>query len=213
MKRRNFAEIEENGQYYEGILQLRGPSDEVIAFIISQVKAAKGVFISKELKAGNGLDLYFSSARFLLGLGKKLQARFGGELKTSRKIHTRDKQKSRDVYRVSVLYVTPRIMKGDVAMVGNSLLHVSSVGRMVHGTDLKTGRRIALRCEPGSFEVLEKRKSRVMKIFPSLEVMHPDTFQPIAVRNFGGKTGGGKKEFRQGENVEIVLMDGAWVVP
>ena len=108
--------------YYEGKLQLRNPNEEVINFIRNQFKLRNSknfeslensknfqkhnekVWIAKQETVKNGMDLYISSNRFLLALGKKLKKSFKGELKKSRKLHSKDRQTSKTTYRVTVLF-------------------------------------------------------------------------------------------------------------
>jgi NMD protein affecting ribosome stability and mRNA decay len=90
--------------YYEGKLQLRNPNEEVINFIKNQFKNNDKVWVAKYETLKNGVDIYVSSNHFLLALGKKLNKSFKGELKTSRKLHTQDRQTSKQVYRVTVLF-------------------------------------------------------------------------------------------------------------
>ena len=90
--------------YYEGTLQLRNPNEEVINFIKNQFKNNEKVWVAKYETLKTGIDIYISSNRFLLALGKKLKKSFKGELKTSRKLHTKHKMTSKEVYRVTVLF-------------------------------------------------------------------------------------------------------------
>lgn len=90
--------------YYQGILQLRNPNKEVLNFIKNQFKNNKKAWIAKQVKQKTGVDLYISSNKFLLALGKKLKKSFKGELKTSRKLHSKNRLTSRNVYRVTVLF-------------------------------------------------------------------------------------------------------------
>lgn len=90
--------------YYEGILQLRNTNEEVLNFIRNQFKDNKKAWIAQEVRLKTGFDYYISSNRFLLALGKRLKKSFKGELKISRRIHTRDRLTSKDVYRVTVLF-------------------------------------------------------------------------------------------------------------
>ena len=93
-----------NPQYFEGILQLRNPNEEVLNFISNQFKRNEKVWIAKQERLKTGIDLYISSNKFLLALGKKLKKSFKGELKTSRKLHTKNRLTSKNVYRVTVLF-------------------------------------------------------------------------------------------------------------
>ncbi|MBW2989566.1 60S ribosomal export protein NMD3 [Candidatus Woesearchaeota archaeon] len=91
-------------EYYEGILQLRNPNIEAINFIINQFKNNPKVWIAKQKKVKTGIDLYISSNRFLMSLGKKLKRSFKGELKLSRKLITKNRMTSKNVYRVTILF-------------------------------------------------------------------------------------------------------------
>ena len=93
-----------NPQYYEGILQLRNANKELLSFFSNQLKKYPEVFVSKEVKHKTGTDYYLSSNKFVLMIGRKLNKSFKGEFKTSRRIHTRDRMTSKDVYRVTVLF-------------------------------------------------------------------------------------------------------------
>ncbi len=91
-------------QYFEGTLQLRNPNEEVLNFISNQFKRNEKVWIAKQERLKTGIDLYVSSNKFLLKLGKKLKKSFKGELKTSRTLHTKNRLTSKNVYRVTVLF-------------------------------------------------------------------------------------------------------------
>ena len=93
-----------NPQYYEGILQLRNPNEEALNFVRNQFKNNSKAWIAKVEELKTGIDFYISSNGFLLSLGKKLKKSFKGELKTSRRLHTKDRLTSKQVYRVTVLF-------------------------------------------------------------------------------------------------------------
>ena len=93
-----------NPQYFEAIIQLRNPNDEIVNFITNQVKKRKGAFIAKTLRVMNGVDFYISDQRFARALGNRMKKSFKGELKTSRKLFSRNRQTSKDEYRVTVCF-------------------------------------------------------------------------------------------------------------
>jgi len=93
-----------NLNYFEGILQLRNLNEEAMRFVQNQVKNNEKVWIAKQVEHKNGVDLYISSNKFLLSLGKKLKKSFKGELLITGKLHTRDRMTSRDKYRMTVLF-------------------------------------------------------------------------------------------------------------
>jgi len=59
--------------YFEGILQLRNTGKEVDDFILNLVNKTNEIIISKGVKVRNGIDLYFTSQKFLQVVGKKLK--------------------------------------------------------------------------------------------------------------------------------------------
>ncbi len=133
---------QKHAEYFEGVLQLRNPSDEVLRFIRAQVSSKPGVFISKEKRIGDGIDFYMSSQHFLQNLGKKLKKRFTGELKVSRKLFTRNNLTSRDVYRVNVLFRVAKIKKGDKIKYKGEEYTVKSVAKKVFA--VKDGKKICI---------------------------------------------------------------------
>ncbi len=95
---------DKNPSYFEGILQLRNPNEECINFIRNYFKNNSRAWIAREEFIKTGVDLYISSNKVLLALGKKLKKSFNGELTISRRIHTQNKMTSKDVYRITVLF-------------------------------------------------------------------------------------------------------------
>ena len=91
-------------QYFEAKLQLRPFNKEVYDFVLKQVAKRKNVFISKEVKLKTGIDIYLTSQRFARSLGKKLKDTFKGELKITRTLFSRDRLKSKLIYRGTVLF-------------------------------------------------------------------------------------------------------------
>ncbi|MBI2564378.1 hypothetical protein HYV79_00105 [Candidatus Woesearchaeota archaeon] len=88
--------------YFEGIIQLRNPSEEIVDYTRkTAVKDARAV-ISKIKRVKNGLDMYVSSQKYVQTIGKKIKEKFPGILKVSATLHTQ--KKGKDLYRVTVLF-------------------------------------------------------------------------------------------------------------
>lgn len=131
--------------YFEGVLQLRNPNDEVIGFIKKKIGERKDVFVTKEKSVKDGIDIYLSSQRFLRALGKKLSDNFCGILKESRHLHTRKRITSKDVYRVNVLFKLIDIKKGGVIDYRGEKIRVKSIGKIITGVDIKSGKRASFK--------------------------------------------------------------------
>lgn len=94
---------ERHANYFEAIIQLRPPTDEIVSFIINQCKK-KGEAITRVEEIPAGIDLYITSQKFARSLGPKLKRVFGGELKITKKVFGQDRLKSKTLYRATVLF-------------------------------------------------------------------------------------------------------------
>lgn len=133
-----------HNEYFEGILQVRNPNEEVLDFIAKEVEKKGDVFVAKAKKTRNGIDLYISSQRFLRTLGNKLQERFFGHLEVSRRLHTRNRMTSRDVYRVNLLFKIPSFKKGDIVKYKGDQVKIIGMAKKVLAKDIETGKKLTL---------------------------------------------------------------------
>ena len=136
------ARIEEKGPtYFEGKLQLRNPTPEVINYVRKKIAQNKQVWIAKEKKVRNGIDFWLSSNKFLLDLGNKLKKRFVGILKTSKKLHTQHKVTSKLLYRGTVLFRCLDFKRGDIIEVDGEQLKITDISKQVSVKNLTTGKK------------------------------------------------------------------------
>ena len=200
--------------YYEGIMQIRGKDDELIEvadFLMKEVRKAssKGVYINKEAKVKGGYDFYLTSQKYLQQLSKKLYKKFGGEFNLSPQLFTRNKQTSKNVYRINALLRLPDFKKGDVLKIRNKLIKIENIiGPHVIGMDLQSLSKTKEDYSRNEYEIKATEKDivkvQVSKTHPNLEVLHPETYQSVKVEN--------AIETEQDE-VEVVLIDGkVWLV-
>ena len=134
--------MEKNSQYFEGILQLRNPNKEILDFAVNLVEEREGVEIMQKEKVTNGFDLYLTSQKFLQTIGKKLKNHFHGELKISRKLHTRNRITAKEVYRVNVLFRMPKFKKGDVIDYRGDKIKIVGIGKRILAKNLETGKKL-----------------------------------------------------------------------
>lgn len=130
--------------YFQGILQLRDVNDEIISFVHNQIRNRGDVAVTKTIKFSNGVDLYITSQKFIQILGKKLKESFGGELKISSKLHTRNRQ-GKDLYRVNVMFKTSKYKKGDVISVRGDEVKLVKLGKKIFAKEMKTGKKLTIR--------------------------------------------------------------------
>ena len=128
-------------EYYEGILQLRTPTQEVVDFVRRKTAKDKKAVIVKEKKAKKGIDVYFSSQKYLRSMGKMLKQRFPGILTISRKLFTVSKITGKRVYRVTVLFRVLPFKRGDVLEVRGETVEIITLDKKILVKNLKTGKK------------------------------------------------------------------------
>lgn len=126
--------------YFEGILQLRDPTEELLDLVWNQIEK-HGIQVAKQVPHKNGVDIYVSSNSFLMSLGKKLSAAFNGQVKTSSNLHTRDRQSGKNLYRVTLLFELAPFKQGDIISYNGDRQKVVSVGSKIVLADLRTRKK------------------------------------------------------------------------
>ena len=77
---------------------------------------------------------------------------------------------------------------------------VNNIGKSVTGTELLTSKKTKLSLKGAEMELLEQTDAMVSKTYPELEVIHPHSYQSVAVMN--------PKRFNQGskgKNARVVV--------
>ena len=113
-------------KYFEGIMQLRNPSQKVVDFIENDLMNGH-IAVSEVKEVKNGLDYYLSDNDYTIALSKRLQKKFGGEVKITSTLHT--KIRGKDAYRVTALFRLPSFSKGDLVDYGGDEFIVKAMGK------------------------------------------------------------------------------------
>ncbi len=188
--------------YFESILQLRKPDQRIIEFVEKKIMDAgkKGVSVSKIKKVRNGFDYYLSSNSFAVGLGRQLEKTFGGFLKVSEQLFSRDRQTSKDLYRMNVFFEPLPVRVGDVLSLNDSLIRVSSIGKKIAGIDLESGKMRFVDFGKEHLKLVETEIVSVVRLYPRVEVIDPVTYQPIPLVS--------KRKFEIGEKIRVAVSNG-----
>lgn len=131
-----------NKDYFEGTLQLRNVGDEVVEFAIKEIKKNENANIAMIVEVTNGVDIYIAPQKLLRSLGNKLRHHFSGQLIVSRKLHTKSRLTSRDLYRVNVLFRMPKFKKGDIIEYRGDKIKIISIQKKVFAKYIKTGKKL-----------------------------------------------------------------------
>ena len=190
----NSNQYKKHISYFEGTLQLRRPSKQILSFI-SNFLIKEQVVVAEKQKLDTGMDIKVSNQKKLLVLGVKLQKRFGGKLKTSKKLFSKNKQTSKEIYRVNVFYQAPLYKKGDVIVYDENIFLVESLGKKVKVKNLMTS-KIKL-IENKDYVILKKTNTKIITNHPEILIIHPNTFQLSKLKNTE------KNSFKIGEKIRI----------
>lgn len=128
-------------QYFEGVLQLRHPTPEIIQFAHEQIAKDGRAHIAKEKKLKTGLDIFISSQHYLQALGRKLKEKFGGTMVISCRIQTCSHLTSKDLYRVSVLFEPLKITKGDTVKIHDKFWKVLLISNQIQLQNILSGEK------------------------------------------------------------------------
>ncbi len=130
--------------YFEGILQLRNPSYELLNFVRNKIKKDNKAFIAKEEHVKGGIDIYLSSQHYLQNIGKVLKKHVPGELKISQSLYSQSHITSKSVYRINVLFRLSNLKKGQKLIHLGREYKILSLGKKVILQDISSGKRKSL---------------------------------------------------------------------
>ena len=202
----------EGTQYYEAELQVRSNNydilDKSIEFLQKRVENLrhKGMFINKVERHDDGYDLYVTNKNIAQHLGRELQDLFGGEYKSSAHLFSKNRQTSKNIYRVSVLVRLPGFEKNDIILVDDKVYKVEKLGSKINLLDLITSNHLIIDFAKLDYAVLKKYATYVARTHPYLEVINPFDFQSSMVRNHS------TNNFELGQEIKVVVHKGIFVV-
>lgn len=125
--------------YFEGILQLRGEYEEVLQWLLKRTKEDDRAAITKHQRVGDGIDLYFTSQRYLQILAKQIKMRFAGIMKLSSTLHTQ--KKGQDLYRITVLFRVFPFKIGDIVTLQGERIQILGLTSKAHVKEVDTGKK------------------------------------------------------------------------
>ena len=91
--------------YYEAILQVREAGSDQLAKIRKVLASPKfQSVINRHDALKEGGDFYFAKKHAAQQVAKQLRAKLGGTIESSKRIYSRDRQTSKEIYRGTILY-------------------------------------------------------------------------------------------------------------
>jgi len=187
-------------QYYTAKLQLRNPPREALPYLEEYFSRAaeKGIAVNKIVETARGPDLYLTHKSAARELGEKLVRRFGGVMKQSEQLFSRNRQTSKALYRLNVTVEFPRFSVGDVVLLNGKAVLITGLGKQITGRNLFLDKKVVF--TPGEEEhVLTQEHTTVITTQPHIEVIHPTTYQPVTIHNKN------PPRVRTGQQVKVVM--------
>ena len=188
--------------YFTGILQLRRPNDTVRA----EIERLLGRAMSDVKDVTGGTDYYVTDHRILQNVARQIHDQFGGELTIRAQHFSYDSLASKNLYRVNACIRLPKFWKGSVIQAATKRVFITSMGKRLKVIDLDTGKQLSIACK-NDYQDYPLVKTSVVTSRPAVTVLHPETFQAVAVENSWVK-------LEPGEQVTVALIDErVYVVP
>lgn len=189
--------------YFEGILQLRNPNEEILNFMTNQIQKNKQKLAkTEELK--QGIDMYFQNKKFMASLATKIIKEFGGKTKKTATLHTKNKLTSKELYRQTIFIEFPDFFKKDILEIENNIYLVTDMKKKLGVFNLIKEKKEKIRY-PNKYKILKKEKTRIISLKP-LKVLNPVDFQPVIAKNPLNK------KINENKEVRVIMKDFAYLI-
>jgi len=132
---------EQHQDYFEAIIQLRNTEEGVIKFVYANIEM-DSIVIAKEKWSKHGVDIFVDNKIFARNLGKTLHANFGGMLKSSATLFSRDRQSGKNLYRLTVLFKQFPYKKGETFMFKGERYKILKLGKTLLVENEKNKKRV-----------------------------------------------------------------------
>lgn len=141
---------QKHGLYFEAILQIRNSNKKLNA-AIRELLRKEEARITKKTNVKGGYDLYLTDKKKARKIGENLKKKFAGVLKISRTLYGYDKQTSKKLYRMTVLFKALPFQKGETFEFKGHKYKLLSVRKDVHVLNLDDNKKERL-----TFDELER---------------------------------------------------------
>lgn len=90
--------------YFEAVIQLRPARKDILDLVYRIIKKRPLTRIAKEEDLDAGKNIFISDQKTAFAIGRQLKRQFKGTLTVSRTLRTFDRETSKNVYSVTVLF-------------------------------------------------------------------------------------------------------------
>ena len=208
--------------YYESVIQIRAdervPSKDEIetidSIIISRIKKLSKknmmAYITERMVLKEGVDYYVGSYKVALNLVNAIKEVFGGVMKESPKIAGRNKSTGKDLYRIWISLRLAKFHKGDfIEYEGNLGQIIGLNGKRIAFKELNSPHKSSVMWRDyDKINIVAEREDTknttvTSKTPRSIQILHPETYQPVDIPIHEGISG-----IEIGEEVPVVEIEG-----
>ena len=166
-------------KYLEGTLQIRNLNENMFEYLqeLLEISEDKSGHVIDLREKGKSVDIDMTSQKEIERIAKGMQKEFGGNLKMDYKLHTRDKQTQKELYRLNATIILPDVRKGDYINFENETFKVISIIKdkmKVYSLENETKIMIGL---DEKYDILKKETSIIARTEPNVMIIDPETFQ------------------------------------
>ena len=177
-KTMNPSFAKKQSKYLEGTLQLRNLEEEMFEYLKEQLDVSEKKFchVTDIREKKKNIDIDMTCQHEIERIARDMQKRYGGTLKLDYKLHTRDHQTQKDLYRISATVIFPDAKKGEIISYNSEPFFIKSIDKDIHALNLETGEKINIDFND-KYEKLKKYTTTISQTNPSIKVIDPETFQ------------------------------------
>jgi len=174
-----------SSQAYSAIIQLRNKKnkyyDNISKYIENSISNNKSTNIVKIEESSSGLDYYITNTDFGMTLAKKIMEKYGAEVKTSKKLYGMDQQRSKQVFRVTILVRLFDFSVGDLIYFKDDIFKISKILKNVLTIKDLYSKKVKKIDRSDDFDLINKIdifETSIISVKPSYKVLD-DKYQEI----------------------------------
>jgi NMD protein affecting ribosome stability and mRNA decay len=195
------------GQYFEGYLQLRNATPEQIEYAKRKI-LQKGA-IKKETVKDSSADFTVSSNKAIVHATREIAKKYSGIHNITTTLHTKDKQSSKEVHRVTGLFRFIDISKGDIVLLEAKHYYVLGIDKKAINLALLSKKNLKRAIPLESYASLQKVApfdTTILREKPVIMILD-ENYQPHPAFVFG-------KLQKHSKNPKAIRTDeGLFIIP
>lgn len=188
---------EKHANYFEGELQLRNISEELLEEILTKIHQYNANIVEVKEFEKTDCNLKVSSKKTIRNIGRWLRKNHGGELKESEQLFSKSRQTGKNIYRLNIFFRKFDLSVGDFVLYHNEPYKIKGFVK----DDAKITHCLTLKKTQGNvkdLKIIEKHKTAVMQIEPEIKVLDKN-YQPIPLLT--------KRSVKLNQKIDCVLYE------